>query len=399
MTEQEKSSASPNRDAVKIIVTGDLCPLGKIEQRLCRGETETLFGKLLPELLDKDLAITNLETVLTKSETPIEKWGPNLKVSPECLPALNQAGFDVYSLANNHTRDFGDAAFLETMRHISRNGKHYVGGGSDLASAAQPLRLVSRGLRISIVAATMHNICVAGHNHPGANPLEPAALAIQIATERKHNDFVLVIAHDGKEHCPFPSARIRRNYRTFIEAGAHAVIGHHPHIMQGFERYKNGFIAYSLGNFLFPHREGRGPGFWTKSYSLRLHINSKGVFGVDVLPHELLPENRMQPLSGNKRRDFLARLEKLNRILEDDALGDRYYDAMALTYTYYMQRVAELVKLTEAGDTGSAYQEAMSYCHHMLTTEEHLDVIRSLTKASVSKSKPELPDDLDFYLK
>ncbi len=399
MENRIRYAAAGDENTAKIVVTGDLCPLGVVEQQLVEGGTERVFGEILPELLDKDLAVTNLETVLTRSQNAIEKCGPNLKTAPECLPALNRAGFDVYALANNHTRDFGDEAFLETMLHIENSGKRYVGGGENPADAARALRLEVRGLRISILSATMHNICVAAGDRPGANPLEPAALAVRIAAEKKENDFVLAVIHDGKEHCPFPSARIRGNYRAFIDAGADAVIGHHPHIMQGFERYKAGFIAYSLGNFLFPPRSGDVPGFWTKSYFLRLHVGRRGVFGVDVVPHELSPEGCMRRLSGEKLDDFSARLAGLNRILADDLVNDRYYAALALRNTYYMQRVMELIRLTEAGNKGEDYHAAAFYCHHMLTTEEHLDVIQSITGTCASRHRPEPPEDLDFFVK
>jgi len=388
-------------EELKLIVTGDLCPINIAEKKLIDGRAEELFGNILPELLDKDISVTNLETVLTGADTPIVKCGPNLKISPDAIAGINTAGFDVYTLANNHTRDFGDDAFLETMEHIMKSGRKYVGGGRNLEAAAKPLRMEIKGLKISIINATMHNICVAGKNSPGANPLLPATIAVTITREKKDNDFVLVIIHDGKEHIPFPSARIRENYRAFADAGADAIIGHHPHIYQGFEVYKGAFIAYSLGNFLFPSRDpATAPDFWWKSYALRLHISANGVSGIDVIPHKLSQDGRMELMSGDERKNFLEKISGLNKIVSDDELCEQYYDAASLRFAYYEKKVSELIKLREAGDTaGEAHFKSVFYCHHMLTTEEHLDVLQSITKTYSSGKKLIIPDDLDYYMK
>ena len=125
--------------AKSIFITGDLIPREKTEERLINGETETVFGSVLPEIKSCDLGITNLECTLTRGGDPIYKCGPNLKADPAVMPALVKAGFSVYALANNHSRDFGDEAFLETMDHITAAGAKYVGGGKDLADASKTL--------------------------------------------------------------------------------------------------------------------------------------------------------------------------------------------------------------------------------------------------------------------
>lgn len=92
-----------------ILVTGDLVPINKAEQMLISGEYEKAFGNFLSEIQSSDLAVSNFETAATCGGEAIKKWGPNLKVAPEVLPALVKAGFDLFALANNHSRDWGES--------------------------------------------------------------------------------------------------------------------------------------------------------------------------------------------------------------------------------------------------------------------------------------------------
>ena len=387
-------------ECLRVLTTGDLAFGGLSEKLLLEGQGDRVFAPMIPELLDKDLSVTNLETVLANCGSPIYKCGPNLRSSPRMLPAIAQAGFDVFCLANNHTRDFGDDAFMEMLGHIRAAGKHYVGGGADLNEATRPLRLEIKGLKLSIFAATMHNICQAGVRSPGANPLAPVPLAAAIAREKNAGRLVLAFIHDGKEHLPFPSPRVRENCRGFIDAGAAAVICHHPHIAQGFELYNSGLIAYSLGNFLFYHRTpDNSPDFWWKSYALRLHLDRDGISAVDVIPHELSRDGILSPMSGETRRAFLEKLSRLNRILADDELCDRYYHAAAMKNVYYEQRISNLMDLRKNGKTDChEHFESMFFCNHILCTEEHMDVLQSISGGKCADNVPAPPHDLEYFL-
>lgn len=382
----------------RILFAGDFCPIKGAEARLLSGQGEALFGTMLPELLDKDLSIVNLEVCLTRQETPIRKIGPNLKVDPAILAETGRAGFDVYGLANNHTRDFGDAPFVETMRAITAQGRQFVGGGMDLADSRRPLRVVVNGLRVSILAVTMHNICEATAERPGATPLEPGQVVLAITRERRENDLVVVVAHDGKEHLPFPSARIRANYRLFIEAGADAVIGHHPHLFQGCERHGRGFIAYSLGNFLFPPRQPEtAPGFWYQGYAVRLRVGSAGLSGVDIIPYRFDVDGCLRRLEGGERSAFFVRLNRLNAILADAGQSDRYYDAAARIFAGYKVRVGDFLQKLADAPASEEMRRAADYCNHMLTTEEHWDAVESQTRTLAADTTLEIPADLGYF--
>ena len=365
-----------------ILVTGDLVPISRAEELLVAGEYEKAFGNFLPEIQSSDLALTNFETAATCGGEAIKKWGPNLRVNPGVMPALVKAGFKLFKLANNHSRDWGDAAFIETMACIKNAGGDYVGGGKDLAEAMEPYRCVLNGIKVTVFNATMHQPCCALDNQPGANPLVPARLAAQIAAEKGKADFILVSVHDGKEQNPFISRRVRENYRGFIDAGANAVISHHPHIAQCYENYKDGFIAYSLGNFYFPSRNpDDAPGFWFRGYAVKLEIAPGKVVKAEVIPHKLDPETQCLALmAGEELAAFEERLARQNKILADD-LNDWYFGALASrgAYTYYHKMISTDV----------------DYLAHATETEEHVDSISAGAMfITVGKTYPE---DLDYF--
>ena len=385
--------------AKSIFITGDLIPREQTEERLIKGETETVFGSVLPEIQACDLGITNLECTLTRGGDPIYKCGPNLKADPAVMPALVKAGFSVYALANNHSRDFGDEAFLETMAHITAAGAKYVGGGKNLADASKTLYYDLKGLKLAIICASMRQACDCTKTTPGSNPLNPPAIAAQVAKESLKSDFVLVIIHDGKEQVPFPSERIRENYRAFIDAGAAAVIAHHPHTAQGFESYNGGFIAYSLGNFSFPARSDAAPPSWYETYSLKLFVNEHKVAAIEVVPHHITADQCLEIKTGADREAFLKRLSGLCTIAADDDLCNTYYNAASMRYTHYEYHIRRCFELMDKGDLKDPeYLREMFYMNHYLITAEHFDLLAAQTFMKYHEEIPAPPADLGYYL-
>ncbi len=376
-----------SNSSASLFVTGDLVPLHETVDKLAAGKCGELFENALLEVIrTSDLAITNLECAVTDGGEPIRKCGPNLKCPPAVMPGIVDAGFRLFALANNHSRDFGDEAFLETMENVKKAGGEYVGGGKDMEEACKPYRTVVNGLKITVFNSSMHNWCSATLDNGGAAPLRPAFLAAQIANEKKSADFILVIIHDGKEHVPFPSARIRDNYRSFIDAGANAVIGHHPHISQGYEVYNKGFIAYSLGNFLFPPRvKNSAPSFWYKSYSVKLNISANKVESFEIVPHFYDEESAtLRMMEGAMKEEFMERLCKLNQILKDDRLCDDCYTIEARKYMPTYERNMPVNPL---------------YYYCVMGTEEHVDVLQYVGRERAVEGNTQVPMDLEQFMK
>lgn len=369
--------------SVKIILTGDLCPTADVERKFIEGRGEEIFSDFLPQLLDKDISITNLELALTRGGEPIDKCGPNLRSDPIIISELIKGEFDVYSVANNHARDFGDESFLETLSHIEKAGAKPVGGGGNASDASKPLKVEIKGLKLAIFSFSMHCDCDAGTDTPGVNVLNLPYNAIDIMKANQDGYKVIVVFHDGKEFIPFPADRIRNYCRAFVEAGATAVIGHHPHIIRGLEIYKGALIAYSLGNFLFPKLDGAPmpEPFWFDGFSIRLLLDKSGLSGFDVIPHKYNHEKvHLELMHGKKLHEFFDNLNKLNKILATGNENQRYFSADCENFTHYAGHFSEFSKnlLNNSWKTNSKKQSAKVF-HHFLTCDEHWDLLEAIS--------------------
>jgi poly-gamma-glutamate capsule biosynthesis protein CapA/YwtB (metallophosphatase superfamily) len=206
-----------------------------------------------------DLAIGNLETPLTNRGEPITEKRFLFRDPPEQVaPALKRAGFDIVSLANNHTLDYGIEGLRDTMEALQRNGIRYHGAGMNSAEARKPVLLeLPNGQLAGFLAysCTFPEEFWASANKPGtAFCHEQHVRADVAALVEQRIDIIAVSFHWGAER-----AKELRPYQPLlahaaIDAGADVVIGHHPHILQGIEYYRDGLILYSLGNFTFGSR-------------------------------------------------------------------------------------------------------------------------------------------------
>lgn len=214
---------------------------------------------LITHLIDGDIAFANLEGALTDRGDPWPK-GYNFRTPPRFASGLLDAGFDVVSLANNHTMDYGEVGLLDTIDALAGAGVRPVGAGGDAAAARAPAIIEANGLRVAFVACVATPAEAGGFSidqwaaasgSPGVFVCDDAPLAAAIATAREQADFVIVVVHAGDEYRTVPSATQRRIAETALAAGADAFIGHHAHVVQPFELRGAQLVAWGLGNFIF----------------------------------------------------------------------------------------------------------------------------------------------------
>ena len=229
-----------------------------------------------------DVAFGNLECAVSLRGAPVPKEF-NFRGPPAALRVMARyAGFDVLNLANNHTGDYGTAAMLDTVKHVRRFGMVPVGAGGSLAAAATP-RVVERlGLRIAFVGFS--NILpasfFAGPGRAGTQPATPELIAAGVRAASKRADVVIATFHWGVERSPREDGRQRAFAATALSAGADAVIGAHPHVLQPIVRSGRRLVAYSLGNFVFG---AASPGT-TRTGILRLKLSTRGIEGARLAP-------------------------------------------------------------------------------------------------------------------
>jgi poly-gamma-glutamate capsule biosynthesis protein CapA/YwtB (metallophosphatase superfamily) len=227
-------------------------------------------------LADADYRIANLECPLATTGKAIATKIYTFRADPRATRVL-KGRFDAVSVANNHSGDYGRAAFLETLSVLDGAGIRYFGGGRNLVEAHAPLWIEQKGLRIAVLGYDefLPRAFEAGADFPGIAWSEDSHVISDIRAARAAGaDIVIPFMHWGWEYEPGPNARQRQLARAMIDAGADAVVGGHPHVTQGAEVYRGKPIIYSLGNFVFDGFEAPEAKL---GWLLRMEIDQGGV--------------------------------------------------------------------------------------------------------------------------
>ncbi len=211
----------------------------------------SLFEKL-DTFKKTDISFANLEG--TASDQGVDKKNLySFRMDPAVVPALKGAGFNVLSMANNHVGDWGRLAYVDTLSRLKENEILYAGGGNNSAEAEMPAIIEKYGMKIGFIAFSD-----VGPNDMKAEA-EKAGLLLAsnprfeeiINNASKQVDHLVVSFHFGDEYKTKHNARQESLAHRAVDNGAKLVIGHHPHVVQDTEVYKNSYIAYSLGNLIF----------------------------------------------------------------------------------------------------------------------------------------------------
>ena len=217
------------------------------------------FRYIAPLLEGADTAVANLETPLLQDPFLKCPWPPRLRFAgpPAAAQALADAGFHGVNLANNHIFDMRNLGVRDTLSILAEHRLFAV--GAPVEKEEMPFVSVpvfAAGQTVALIGVTTARNSLDGPSVPAlpytAEDSEvPALLAPIISEARRTHDHVIVIAHWGVADEPEPRPDRRDAARALIDLGADAVIGHHSHVLQGIEMYKNGLIVHSLGDFLF----------------------------------------------------------------------------------------------------------------------------------------------------
>jgi poly-gamma-glutamate capsule biosynthesis protein CapA/YwtB (metallophosphatase superfamily) len=229
------------------------------------------------------LSVVNVEAPLVDQAAPIPKAGPHLLMHPSVARELGRMGFDVCSLANNHVMDHGWQGARATEQACAEADLRTVGIGTSLREAGQPCVFELDGAaRVALFAVCESEFGMATDESPGTAPIADPELLASVSNAAA-DALVVVNAHGGNELVPIPSTQRREQLRRLVDAGAALVIGHHPHVAQGWEAYGGGWIFYSLGDFLFGADTPAGAREqW--SYIVVAEIDERGVAALRAAP-------------------------------------------------------------------------------------------------------------------
>lgn len=297
--------------ACRIIAAGDIF----LGPQAREGTLEAL-GRLRDP---RSVVLVNLEMALTRRGRAAEKY-VILSGPPERAALLKAAGVDIVNLANNHVLDLGSEGLADTLDALSSQGLPFVGAGR-----------AAHGERYAIVVRDGMRIAVAGYHGyrrpagpaPGADvyPLDPDAIRRDIGEMRRTCEAVVLSLHWGVEKVRYPSPEQIHLARGLIDAGATVVVGHHPHVAQGVERYSHGLIAYSLGNFCFPGATGEE----RESVVLSVELGSSGVASYELIPVQLDETSTPRLAEGDLKRGIRERMAAISEPIARNRITRRWW--------------------------------------------------------------------------
>lgn len=221
------------------------------------GAASCISDDILQELQSADITMVNNEFCFTKEKQTQEGKAYSFKADPKSVDLLDLFGADIVSLANNHTCDYGEKGLLDTMDTLSDKGIVYSGAGRNLSEASAVQYFVTGGRKIAFVSATeierfYHFTKKAGKKTPGVLKTQQRETVLAAIKEaRRNSDYVIMFVHWGAEGKIKQDADQRALAQEYAAAGVDAIIGSHPHRLQGVEFVKNVPVVYSLGNFWF----------------------------------------------------------------------------------------------------------------------------------------------------
>lgn len=234
---------------------------------------------------EADIFMLNNEFCYTTSNAPIGGKTYTFKAAPELVNRLDEMGVDIVSIANNHAYDYGEQGFIDTMNTLEDANVPYVGGGMNLEDAKKNIvYFIINGMKIGYIAATQveRDLPIltqpATENNAGViRCFEPELVCEMIEEAETNCDFVIVYPHWGTELVKEVQVDQQALAYAFIEAGADAIVGGHPHCLQGVEYYNDVPIFYSLSNFSFSSKT-------VDSCILNLEVTIDGIQNARYIP-------------------------------------------------------------------------------------------------------------------
>lgn len=302
-----------------LMAFGDINLGRSVGQRLLHGELDYPFGSMGSTLRSADIVFANLESPLSdqagETESPVSNvvfCGP-----PVAASVLHKGGVSVVSTANNHAYDYGLKGVKETIRFLREQQIAFAGtseGNSD--SMFAPAIVERNGIRVGFLGYTQL-VNIQGEWRGNISLYDSERAENEIHALKEKADFVVASYHGGTEYADAPDEQSVLQMRALIDAGADLVLGHHPHVPQGMELYKDKLIVYSLGNFVFYQPQYT----WARrSYGLELSLQKIGPH-VSVSLLRLIPfRPGLQPSQDLDERETAALLNRVKKLSSESIL-------------------------------------------------------------------------------
>lgn len=255
----QKKKLPQASEEVSLVAVGDIMLSRTVASKIkAHNDINYPFLKVADFLKEADITFGNLENPITAGAT-IAPYELTLRADPGVENALKNVGFDILSLANNHTSNLGIQGLADTFAYLSKAGIGYVGGGRDATEANRPVYITRKGSTFAFLAYNDTDVVPAYYEasdtRAGTAFMRSEKMVEAVKEAKQKANFVIVSMHAGNEYTDKPNDSQISFARKAIDAGAELVIGSHPHVIQPIEKYNGKYILYSLGNFIFDQNQ------------------------------------------------------------------------------------------------------------------------------------------------
>lgn len=254
-----KYSYNPPEIAFVSAVGDIMIARGVEDTMIYEKKPDSIFTNTLEVLQKNDVTIGNLEGVVTRrSKNAVKTY--TFKFKKAALPYLKIAGFNYFMLTNNHSYDYGEEGFKDTLKAFSEYDIKTSGAGLTKAEAEKWSYFPVKSQNIAIQSCGAYPVERSGFNGKKTASASDKRAGILwagedfiklVEEESKKDSFIIVNVHGGLEYVKTPSEDQKRFYKQLCDAGADVVFGSHPHVLQPIEFYNGSLIVWSLGNFVF----------------------------------------------------------------------------------------------------------------------------------------------------
>jgi len=241
-----KAESIKENSEIKLLFLGDIMMARYVERKIKILNKEFVypFENIVNYLKSFDYIIANLEGPISDKGVKIgSKY--SFRMNPEIVKTLNKVNINIVNLANNHIFDYGKVAFEDTLKNLEKNNIKYFGNSYD------PLIIEKEGVKIGFLGFSDFLKHLEVKENKIGITVAKDDLSEIIRKAKEKVDILIVSFHWGEEYKKIPNEKQRKLAKIAIDSGADLVIGHHPHVIQNIEKYKDKFIFYSLGNFIF----------------------------------------------------------------------------------------------------------------------------------------------------
>lgn len=259
-----------------------------------------------------DITTVNFEGTLTNSSTKADKQFA-FKAPPEYAKILSSSSIEGVNLSNNHTFDYLNNGFKDTKDALKKENIKYFGEGTTWIQEVKGVKLGFLGYKGYYNSKELQN-----------------KIKKDISELKSKNCIVIINFHWGDEGSYEPNSTQKSLAHFAIDNGADLIIGHHPHVLQGIEKYKNRIVCYSMGNFSFGgNKNPSDKDTMITQVKFKIQNNLLKSYDLKVIPCKIssvsyINDYRPTPVSGNSKQALLNKINTLSKNLGFKLDGNFY---------------------------------------------------------------------------